>query len=154
MRRASLFTFILASGISIASVAAETQTSMETANTEVSKEVSKKAVQVPEAVQKSIQEKGFTRVIIGLDANFQPEGELTPDEIQEQRARIARVQEQFLNGLKETLLPINEDKFSTVPYIVIYMNETILQYIVQNKLVTSIEMDGLGSSGVGSDSAN
>ncbi len=138
--------FSLASGVPIASADTDTQTAVETASPEVAK---KEVVSVPQNVQKALQKEGYARVIIGLDANFQPEGYLTPDEIQAQRAQIARVQELFLNGLKKTFLPISEDKFSTVPYVVIYLNEAVLQYVVQNPLVTSIESDGLGSSGVG-----
>jgi len=101
-----------------------------------------KTIQVPQNLQEILQMQGSARVIVRLKADFEPEGTLTPVEIEKQRAKIAHVQEQFLNGLKDSSFQsLQERKFATVPYVTIYVNEAVLQYIVQNPLVTSVEAD-------------
>lgn len=104
-----------------------------------------KTIPVPSVVQESLQQQGYARVIIGLNADFKPEGQLTPDEIAEQHAKIARAQEQFLTDLKNTFLPTQEQKYATVPYVAIYINDAALQYIQQHPLVTSIELDAIAA---------
>jgi hypothetical protein len=135
---ATVLALTLASMSSMTGFAAEANTSKETAKTEVSKQI----VPVPPEVQQALQKRGYARIIIGLNVGFQPEGELAPEEVKEQRAQIARSQEKFLAGLKNTRFPLDEEKFATVPYLVIYVNEAVLQYVVKSPLVKSIEVEG------------
>lgn len=104
------------------------------------------AIKVPKNVQETLRKDDNARVIIRLNVDFKPEGKLSdPEEVVRQREEIARIQDQFLSDLKQRLLSLDEKKFATVPYIVINVNKQILSHIVDNPLVTGIELDASDS---------
>ncbi|MEK8019354.1 MAG: hypothetical protein VSS75_020980 [Candidatus Parabeggiatoa sp.] len=109
------------------------------------------AIPVPPNLQEMLQKNGTARVIVGLKVNMKADGTLLPEEVTEQQAKIARMQDLFLNGLKETLqIPLQEKKYATIPYVVIEVNEAALPHIIRNPIVTSIALDAVMAPSSGS----
>jgi len=109
-------------------------------------------IEIPQEVLKEIQNKGYAKIILGLNLATQPEGELsTPTAILDQRRQIAQLQQQFINSLSTSLLnSLPDDQnlafptlFTTIPYVAIGVNAIQLAHIRKNPLVTRIELDQL-----------
>jgi hypothetical protein len=100
-------------------------------------------VQVPKELEQILQKQGEARVIIGLKADFKPEGELAnQEEVVKQHAKIAQAQGEFLTWLKsKSSLPLEEKVFATIPYVAISVTKETLQLVVQHSLVKDIGID-------------
>lgn len=91
-------------------------------------------------IEAAIQRNGSARVIVGLNVDFKPEGELAPHEILEQQSRIATAQAQLINQIRE-FVALEEKLFSTVPYISLDINQIVLNLLTVNPLVKTIQLD-------------
>ncbi len=87
------------------------------------------------------QAKGSVRVIVGLRANYQPEGRLgNAQSIQAQRNAIAQAQNALLNQLvKQNVQAIKQ--FTSIPHLVLQADASALTALASNPNVTNIVQD-------------
>jgi hypothetical protein len=86
--------------------------------------------------------KGEVRVIVGFDAPFQPEGQISAADRQSQRQAIQSRGDQLLAGLRGKSYRENR-RYRFVPYMALTVGTDVLQYLSNSPLVTSIEEDRL-----------
>jgi subtilisin len=84
---------------------------------------------------------GTVRVIVGLQASFEPEGYLDgPQAVISQRGGIRRAQDDMVNRLP-TVNAQSIKRFQTIPYIAMEVDAAGLRYLQSSPDVTSIEED-------------
>ncbi|MBD2430305.1 peptidase S8 and S53 subtilisin kexin sedolisin [Fischerella muscicola CCMEE 5323] len=83
---------------------------------------------------------GTVRVIIGLKANFIPEGRLATSLAQSQRTAIAQRQNVILSKLS-TYKPAVITKFQTIPYFAAQLNARALKVLQSDPNIISIQED-------------
>lgn len=84
------------------------------------------------------QEAGRLMVIVGVGADFRPEGELDAAGVATQRSGIAAAQERVLGGLGA---PENVVQFNTVPYVSMVVTPADLERLLRMPGITSIRED-------------
>jgi hypothetical protein len=86
-------------------------------------------------------EQGNVRIIVGVDTNFQPEGELAGlQEVQAQRSSIQRAQRSLLSSLPATVAQ-TAYQYKFIPFVVLEADVTTLNALAQHPIVTSIAED-------------
>jgi hypothetical protein len=99
-------------------------------------------------VEAVIQHHNFARIIVGLNISFKPEGELkNPQDVVEQQSKIATAQTQLVSQLKDIFI-LDEKLFTTIPYLSVNANKSVLNLLVANPLVKSIQLDEMSSLSV------
>ncbi|MCP6757423.1 MAG: S8 family serine peptidase [Fischerella sp. CENA71] len=83
---------------------------------------------------------GTVRVIIGLEANFIPEGRLATSLVQSQRTAIARIQNVVLTKVS-AYNPTAITKFKTIPYFAAQLNARSLAFLQSDPNIISIQED-------------
>jgi len=113
---------------------------------------------VPQDLVNEINQSYVARAIIGLKvADIQPEGMLSsPAAVDEQRSDIAQTQDSFLDELTKSVWgELNgtadgtseapkikaEVEFTTIPYLVLNVDDWMLAKIKENPKVASIQLD-------------
>ncbi|OQW91410.1 MAG: hypothetical protein BWK78_04725 [Thiotrichaceae bacterium IS1] len=114
---------------------------------------------VPQDLVNEINQSYVARAIIGLKVDVQPEGELSsPAAVDEQRSDIAQTQDSFLQELTQSVWGSGElnsiggngteaptikaeVEFTTIPYLVLNVDEWMLAKIKENTRVASIQLD-------------
>jgi hypothetical protein len=98
-------------------------------------------VEIPKELETALIEQGLVRVIVGLNVEFKPEGELsTPQDVSEQQSRILATQTQLISQI-EGVVVLEEKLFSTIPFLSINANRIILNLLTANPLVRTIQLD-------------
>jgi subtilisin family serine protease len=127
-------------------------------------------VQITQDLIDLIMDNGAVRVVVGLDTDFQSEGELSDiggsSAVTDQRNQIAEIQEQFLNNLNASLGDSGDGngdvggsdgggsdgtddtvsadvKFETIPYLAMTVDGTTLFQISKSALVKTVQLDFL-----------
>lgn len=89
------------------------------------------------------QQQGMVRIIVGVKANHQPEGELASlQAVEEQRAAIAQAQQSFLEHLA-SYNPDTVKRFETIPFLALEVDQAMLERIRDFEEIVSIEEDAL-----------
>lgn len=91
-----------------------------------------------------VKEKGRLKIIVGLNINFKPEGELNDDEIEKQRLLILQTQDTLIQELSQYNVEIN-GKAKYIPYIYLNVDEGALQYLINSPTVEGIQEDSPAS---------
>ena len=86
------------------------------------------------------EEKGAARVIVQLNINFQPEGELNRSEANEQRAAVARAQTELLARLNRFRVS-GVKQFEFIPFVALETDADAIRYLKAASEVKSIEED-------------
>lgn len=87
------------------------------------------------------QTRGAVRVIVGLRANYQPEGRLrTAQAVQAQRTAIAQAQTTLLNQMSAHNIQTFR-KFSVIPYVAMQVDASALAALATNPHVASVAQD-------------
>ena len=86
---------------------------------------------------------GWTHVIVGVDTEYRPDGELKSDaEVAAQRARIVDAQDELVAALPARSYRVRA-RFRTIPYIALSLDSTGLEALETLTLATSVENDSL-----------
>lgn len=124
---------------SLLSISTAIVTSNQVLSMEVNPTISK--VEISKELKAVLAKQGIVRVIVGLNVDFKPEGELaTPQEVAEQQSKIAEAQTQLISQIRDIFV-LEEKLFSTIPYISINANQAILDILTDNPLVKTIQLD-------------
>lgn len=92
-----------------------------------------------EELLKKARENGAVSVIIGLDASFQPEGNLTPEGVEQQHTGIQKARNQLIQALSQYNIAINPESLNwSIPYIALEIDEYALRYLMGSEYVTGI----------------
>jgi len=98
--------------------------------------------------ESAIQQHGCARVIVGLNIDFKPEGELaTSQDIAEQQSKISMAQKQLVSEITN-YLPPEEKIFATIPYLAVNVNRVVLNLLMTHSLVKTIQLDEVNSLSV------
>ncbi len=91
------------------------------------------------------EELDYKNVIVGvkITPSFQPEGNLTPEEQNEQRASIKKTVDQVLSGLDSSLV---STRYESVPFFAIKADNDTLEYLENHPLVVDIQEDSPDST--------
>lgn len=86
------------------------------------------------------KERGRIAVVVGIDDVWRPEGELTPDQVTQQRGRSQQKKAEVMN-LHPQIEEIPGPTLRTVPYFIASVNEAALRKLFEDERVTSLEED-------------
>lgn len=89
---------------------------------------------------KQAKNKGTIRIIVGLDVDFIPEGELDTEAVNKQRQVINQAREQLLESLSEYNIKVLSENW-IIPFIGLSVDEQALQAIINSPLVKGVEED-------------
>jgi subtilisin len=91
----------------------------------------------------SAQEKGSARVIIELNTNFVPEGNLTDSQVKDQQLSINKAQNELLRSLSFFRVA-NVKQFEYIPYLAAEVNAEALKQMLNDNQVLSVQEDVIG----------
>ncbi len=101
-------------------------------------------IKSPQILLKMAQEQGAVRVVVGLNIDFIPEGELrSPLAVDRQQQQIAQAQENVLKTLPGDVT-VNA-KFEIIPYMALTVDEEALQALLQSSEINYIQEDRLSA---------
>jgi subtilisin family serine protease len=95
-----------------------------------------------DALRTVAQERGHSRVIVGLKADFEPEGNLTNGERLAQRAGIQNAQTTLLRQLDASAVEVIR-RFQFIPFIALRVDTDTLAQLSVSPTVSSIQEDAL-----------
>ncbi len=93
-------------------------------------------------IETSARQSGAVRVIVGLNTNFNPEGNLQRSQIGEQRLNIKESQETFLNRFASMRVG-TVTKFEFIPFVAFETDAATLEQMKDDPQIASIEEDAL-----------
>ncbi len=93
----------------------------------------------------SARQNGATRVIVGLNANFQPEGNLSKLSQTAQRENINQVQNNFLDRF-HTARITDVKQFEYIPYVAFETDAETLTRMRDDALISNVEEDRVGDA--------
>lgn len=96
--------------------------------------------EVAQALADNMRQGGRMPVIVGLDVDFRPMGELSPAEAAAQQAQIRSRQQQVLNALSGQRFS-HVKRFQYTPRMALRVNEAALNGLARNPFVVSIQED-------------
>jgi hypothetical protein len=88
----------------------------------------------------NLRQEGSLRLIVTLAGDFVPETELGETEAEEQRRRIAELQDQLIAELAGTETEVLR-RFDGLPLLVLVVDEPALCRLLTSELVQSVEPD-------------
>jgi len=83
-------------------------------------------------------EQGSIRIIVGLDTDFTPYGELNEAELRSQGERISAAQSRVMSNLSDDA---SVQRFRTIPFMALTVNATDLEAVLGTPGITSIQED-------------
>jgi subtilisin len=89
---------------------------------------------------KKAEDEGSVRVIVGLEADFEPEGKLSQARADEQRQDIEGAREGLRSELEETEFRTMRE-FETIPYVALEVSPEALEALERSPKVSSIHED-------------
>ena len=92
----------------------------------------------------SSRQSGAVRVIVGLNTNFNPEGNLQRSQVSEQRSNIKAAQETFLNRFASMRVGTVK-QFDFIPFVAFETDAATLEQMRDDPQIASIEEDALES---------
>ncbi len=98
------------------------------------------------ALRAKAAEMGAVRVIVGLGADFRPEGDIGPGRAFVQQNGIATAQGRVLARLGNKLAGSPVTKFRTIPYMAMQVSAEALKALLVDPDVISVQEDGLSKA--------
>ncbi len=89
-----------------------------------------------------VQERKQVRLLVGINTGFAPEATLSNNAIQRQRGKISTAMDRLMVDLKPYTTQL-KNRFRTIPYIALQVDESALIHLSNSPLVSSIKEDTL-----------
>ncbi len=131
---------------------AQGKTSVSTADSASLKEIQQLNVETFDRLISIAESKGSARVIVGIRAEYVPEGKLSEDRMRAQRHSIKESQDDLLRRL-EVFRIADIKQFEYIPYVAFAANAAALKRMRQDSLVFSIEEDKISDAGLAESTA-
>lgn len=100
-----------------------------------------------EKLVEKAEKEGHISVIVGFDMNFQPESNLSPTQVQEQRDIVDKFRDRLLEDMSDYNVTVESRSGAwIIPYVAIgNLNADALRHLIHLSYVSSIEENGVNT---------